>query len=154
MCRMVTVKRTLEDLWQEISPLLDEALDLPSSARESWLEDLEARTPELAAHVRSCLLRVAELADRKFLEAPVRFHLTAGLEGDAFGAYTLDRPLGFGGMGTVWLAHRSDGRFQGQVAVKLRPLRRTCNIISCSSLSLRGHGRLGTSPRSSCRGIG
>ena len=32
--------RTLEDRWSEISPLLDEALDLPCSAREAWLADL------------------------------------------------------------------------------------------------------------------
>jgi eukaryotic-like serine/threonine-protein kinase len=111
--------RGLEDLWSEISPLLDEALDLPSGAREAWLEDLEARAPELAAHVRSCLVGVADLADGKFLEAPLRSHLPTGLEGHTVGAYTLERPLGFGGMGTVWLAHRSDGRFEGQVAVKL-----------------------------------
>jgi tetratricopeptide (TPR) repeat protein len=116
---MVTVKRTLEDLWPEVSPLLDEALELPGSARESWLEDLERRAPELAAHVRTCLVGVADVADRKFLETPIRSQLPAGLEGHALGAYTLERPLGFGGMGTVWLAHRSDGRFEGQVAVKL-----------------------------------
>ena len=116
---MVTVKRTLEDLWSEISPLLDEALDLPGSAREAWLEALATRAPELAAHVRSCLLGVAELADRKFLEGPVPFNVPTGLKGHALGAYTLERPLGYGGMGTVWLAHRSDGRFEGQVAVKL-----------------------------------
>ena len=110
---------TLEDRWSEISPLLDEALELPDSARESWLEDLERRAPELAAHVRSCLLQVAELNQQQFLEAPIRRHLPVGLAGRAFGAYTLDRQLGFGGMGTVWLAHRSDGRFEGQVAVKL-----------------------------------
>jgi serine/threonine-protein kinase len=109
----------LEDRWSEISPLLDEALDLPGSARESWLKDLETRAPELAAHVRSCLLGVAEVADNKFLEASIRSQLPAGLQGHAIGAYTLERPLGFGGMGTVWLAHRSDGRFEGQVAVKL-----------------------------------
>src|SRR5262249_9051550 len=28
-------------------------------------------------------------------------------------------PIGHGGMGTVWLASRSDGRFEGQVALKL-----------------------------------
>ena len=82
-------------------------------------QDLDSARPELAAHVRSCLLQVAELTERKFLEDPIRRHLPAGLEGRAFGAYTLERPLGFGGMGTVWLAHRSDGRFEGQVAVKL-----------------------------------
>jgi len=111
--------RAIEDLWSEISPLLDEVLDLPSNAREAWLKDLEARAPELAGHVRSCLVGVADLADRKFLEAPIRSQLPTGLEGHTVGAYTLERPLGFGGMGTVWLAHRSDGRFEGQVAVKL-----------------------------------
>ncbi len=110
---------TLTDRWNEISPLLDEALELPGSARESWLEELDRRAPELAEHVRSCLLQVGELSERKFLEAPLRRHLPAGLEGRAFGAYTLDRSLGFGGMGSVWLAHRNDGRFEGQVAVKL-----------------------------------
>jgi len=62
---------------------------------------------------------VAELVDGKFLEAPIHSQLPTGLEGHTVGAYTLERPLGFGGMGTVWLAHRSDGRFEGQVAVKL-----------------------------------
>jgi tetratricopeptide (TPR) repeat protein len=111
--------RTLEDRWSEISPLLDEALELAGSARESWLKDLERRVPELAVHVKACLSQVADLSERKFLEDPIRRHLPPGLEGRAFGAYTLERPLGFGGMGTVWLAHRSDGRFEGQVAVKL-----------------------------------
>jgi serine/threonine protein kinase/tetratricopeptide (TPR) repeat protein len=111
--------RTLEERWNEISPLLDEALELRGSARESWLEDLDRRVPELAVHVRACLSQVADLSERKFLEDPIRRYLPPGLEGRAFGAYTLERPLGFGGMGTVWLAHRSDGRFEGQVAVKL-----------------------------------
>ena len=35
------------------------------------------------------------------------------------GAYTLERPLGAGGMGAVWLGRRSDGRFDGRVAIKL-----------------------------------
>jgi serine/threonine-protein kinase len=41
------------------------------------------------------------------------------LTGQRVGAYTLDTLLGQGGMGTVWLAHRSDGRFEGSVAIKL-----------------------------------
>jgi eukaryotic-like serine/threonine-protein kinase len=110
---------TLKDRWSEISPLLDEALELAPGARESWLADLAQRSPELAAHIRSCLQEVAELSERKFLDDSIRRHLPAGLAGQAFGAYTLDRTLGFGGMGTVWLAHRNDGRFEGQVAVKL-----------------------------------
>ena len=39
--------------------------------------------------------------------------------GRRIGAYTLVSPIGHGGMGTVWLATRSDGRFDGSVAIKL-----------------------------------
>jgi serine/threonine-protein kinase len=116
---VVTAKPTLEDLWPEISPLLDQALDLQGGERESWLEALAQRAPELAAHVRACLLQFAEIDDNKFLEAPIRSQMPTGFEGRAMGAYTLERPLGYGGMGTVWLAQRNDGRFEGQVAVKL-----------------------------------
>ena len=35
------------------------------------------------------------------------------------GAYTLMSRIGHGGMGSVWLAPRSDGRYEGQVAIKL-----------------------------------
>ncbi len=48
----------------------------------------------------------------------------ANLAGQVVGAYTLDELLGTGGMGAVWLAHRSDGRFEGQAAVKLLHLPR------------------------------
>ena len=43
----------------------------------------------------------------------------SSLAGQTLGAYTLVSPIGQGGMGSVWLAERSDGRFEGQVAVKL-----------------------------------
>jgi serine/threonine protein kinase len=39
--------------------------------------------------------------------------------GQMIGAYTLERPIGHGGMGTVWLARRADGLFDGKVAIKL-----------------------------------
>src|SRR6185436_11233408 len=41
------------------------------------------------------------------------------LEGTQLGAYTLLKPIGRGGMGSVWLASRNDGRFEGKAAIKL-----------------------------------
>src|SRR5215472_7595205 len=43
---------------------------------------------------------------------------SAPLAKQTVGAYTLESPIGHGGMGTVWLARRSDGRFEGRAAVK------------------------------------
>ena len=45
--------------------------------------------------------------------------LTRSLAGQTIGAYRLVSLIGQGGMGSVWLAERCDGRFDGQVAVKL-----------------------------------
>ena len=43
---------------------------------------------------------------------------TPGLAGQTIGPYTLISQIGQGGMGSVWLAERSDGRFERRVAVK------------------------------------
>ena len=39
--------------------------------------------------------------------------------GTALRDYRVERVLGEGGFGTVWLAERNDGRFQGKAAIKL-----------------------------------
>lgn len=105
--------------WREISEQLDHALDLEGEAREAWLSGLERRDPRLAAAVRSLLVEEANLADFLMTENPALELARAGLAGQRLGAYTLEKVLGHGGMGTVWLAQRSDGRFEGKAAVKL-----------------------------------
>ena len=42
-----------------------------------------------------------------------------GKPGQQFGPYALTRHVGSGGMGAVWRANRSDGQFEGDVAIKL-----------------------------------
>jgi serine/threonine-protein kinase len=103
------------DRWRILEPLLDEVLDLKPDARPTWLEALQSNSPELAAEL-SLLLNREELLDRTtFLERPIGGSLV-GLE---LGAWTIEGLLGHGGMGSVWLARRSDGRFEGKAAVKL-----------------------------------
>ncbi len=43
----------------------------------------------------------------------------ARLEGRVLGPYRIERPLGAGGMGLVYLASRADGEFERQVAIKV-----------------------------------
>lgn len=102
--------------WTEVSPLLDEGLGLSIDARQAWLDGLRSQRPSIAAVVADLLTHHDRVLDSQFLEAPP---LAAGMAGMTVGAYTLDAPLGMGGMGTVWRARRADGRFEGVVAVKL-----------------------------------
>jgi serine/threonine-protein kinase len=104
--------------WQRLSPLLDEALDLPAERRTQWLAELRRRDPELADEVEALLDEARAVGDERFLEHTPEAPERATLAGQTIGAYTLEAPLGHGGMGSVWLARRSDGRYEGKVAIK------------------------------------
>src|SRR5215470_18863039 len=103
--------------WRAVSPYLDEALTLTSEAREAWLQSLRVKDAVLASQVEALLNEKRAAEEKGFLEkgpAPVG----EGLSGQMVGAYRLTSVIGQGGMGTVWLAERSDGRFKGRAAVK------------------------------------
>src|SRR5262245_24233021 len=103
--------------WTRVSPLLDQLLDLVPADRGPFLARVRAKRPD-EAEVLTDLLTAHEAAvAARFLDQP-RAEPQAGLAGTQVGAYVLERPLGSGGMGTVWLARRADGRFEGQAAVK------------------------------------
>jgi eukaryotic-like serine/threonine-protein kinase len=105
-------------LWALVSPYLDEALELDPAQREPWLASLAAINPALAAELRELLaLHEANRASGFMERAPLRDE--ESLAGQQIGPYTLERLLGRGGMGSVWLGRRSDGKFEGRVAIKL-----------------------------------
>jgi serine/threonine protein kinase len=105
--------------WREVSPYLDQALTLDDEARAAWLASLRVQNATIAEHVHE-LLEEQRLAEREhFLEhRPAFLNRSTGVPGQSVGAYRLVSLLGRGGMGTVWLAERNDGRFERQAAVK------------------------------------
>jgi eukaryotic-like serine/threonine-protein kinase len=107
-------------LWLALSPLLDRALDLEPSAREALLASTDEHAPAVATALRRLLTQHDHILGSRFLEeSPGGADVFPTLAGQEVGAYRLERALGVGGMGTVWLARRSDGRFEGSVAIKL-----------------------------------
>jgi serine/threonine protein kinase/tetratricopeptide (TPR) repeat protein len=107
------------DQWQALSPYLDEALAMNDDERAAWLSALGQQDPALAAQLGALLDEHRVLAQEGFLENR-RWALpnSTGLAGQTLGPYTLISQIGQGGMGSVWLARRSDGRFERQAAVK------------------------------------
>ncbi|HSF43172.1 MAG TPA: serine/threonine-protein kinase, partial [Thermoanaerobaculia bacterium] len=106
--------------WRLLSPHLDQVLELSGDERHRYLSSLASEDPALAGDLELLLGEEQALRDEQYLEHDAQDLLAeAHLAGQTFGAYALVEPLGAGGMGSVWLARRNDGRFEGTVAVKL-----------------------------------
>lgn len=117
-----------------LAPLVDEALDLPAERRTEWIAQQTLLTHSLQETLRAMLAAhdapesdsffnpdamsaLRETALRKQSPQATRYK-----EGDRVGPYTVSRLIGKGGMGEVWIAKRTDGAFQREVALKV------CNI--------------------------
>jgi eukaryotic-like serine/threonine-protein kinase len=108
------------EMLSRIEALFNEALALPEGDRRALIETGCHGDAVLMAEVLSLLKACAEeetLAGARLSQA----HLDAivGNEKKRVGAYEIDRIIGRGGMGAVFLAHRVDGNFEQQVAIKL-----------------------------------
>ncbi len=111
--------------WQLLSPYLDQALAMTDEERAAWLRSLGEQDPALAAQLVELLDEHRVLAQEGFLEkSHSGLPNTPGLAGQTLGPYKLISEIGQGGMGSVWLAERSDGRFERRVAVKFLNLAR------------------------------
>jgi serine/threonine-protein kinase len=102
----------------EISPYLDEVLSLADEERATWMANFRQTNSELAPLLQELLREHALVRDEEFLSGQPIGPFETSMAGQSIGAYRLISSIGEGGMGTVWLADRSDGRFERKVAIK------------------------------------
>lgn len=115
--------------WRKVLAAFERVISAPESERDAALALIAAQSPDIHSRVLALLAadqsaESARYLDNKPLDA---LQFTSGgaaaavadLTGQTVAAYRFIRPIGTGGMGQVWLAERSDGRFEGQVAIKL-----------------------------------
>ena len=108
------------DRWKRLSPLLDELLELAGPARAARLAELRADDAGLADELAALLGEGERAEAAQFLSGDaLEAAIAPSLEGSHVGAYVIESLLGEGGTGSVWRAHRADGRFDGSVAIKL-----------------------------------
>jgi serine/threonine protein kinase len=114
---------------ERLLALFDELVDLDPGARAARLSALRMEDAALADELSRMLAAddgsgvldhgIAAMAATVAGELDPGARGADGARGRRIGAFALERLLGRGGMGEVWLATRSEGDFQQQVALKL-----------------------------------
>ena len=107
---------------EEVTSLFRELADLAPPAREAYYASRKV-PPDLRKEVESLLRfdRSAESLTDHIAEAAEEFLERSGYISNQtmWGPYRVIRPLGRGGMGAVYLAERTDGEVEQQVAIKV-----------------------------------
>lgn len=113
--------------WNKVNEILSDVLELDTGARRGYIKEKCASSPEIEREVLSLLDGEVD-ADDLFGSPAVedfadliepRKEEPEALAGQTLGNYRIIRELGWGGMGAVYLAERTDGAFEQQVALKL-----------------------------------
>ncbi len=101
---------------EQLLDLIEQALTQPPAQRDAWLRD-NSDPDSLAAARR--LLDLAQSATADVWQGLPTGTAPVSLVGRQIGAFVVERLLGEGGMGQVYLAKRNDGEFEQSVAIKV-----------------------------------
>jgi eukaryotic-like serine/threonine-protein kinase len=111
---------TAPDRWQRLEALFFEASDLEPSARPAFLQQAcggdSGLLHEVEALLRSSGRTLADL--QRSVDQAAR-EVVQHKSGQRIGPYQVERLIGEGGMGLVYLANRADQQYRQQVAIKL-----------------------------------
>jgi len=107
----------MRERWQRTEEIFHEAVGLAEPERTRLLEQRCGDDTVLMAELRSLL----DASEQEELQSSARAAEArqAADEKQRVGPYVIDHLLGRGGMGAVYLAHRDDGQFEQQVAIKV-----------------------------------
>jgi len=113
-----------------IEAIFHEALGVADEERPALIEARCRGDAALAAEVRS-LVEACKAEESATASGQTKLANGTGRTPDRkrIGPYEIDRLLGRGGMGAVYLAHRADGQFEQQVAIKLIDLPLATDIL-------------------------
>ncbi len=109
--------------WQRVKALFAAAQDLDLAERETFVASNSDTDPEVGRQVLDLLAAATRVEANGFIEQPAVRLVSEGegglAEGYRLGPWRIERELGRGGMGAVYLAARADAEYEKKVALKI-----------------------------------
>ena len=109
------------DRWQQIKGVVADAIELHPAERAAFVSTACGDDAELRAEVESMLEGTGDRIEAfaQDLDVSLRTDRDTAQRGQRLGAYEIEREIGRGGMGAVYVARRADEQFQKLVAIKI-----------------------------------
>ncbi len=115
--------------WQQLEEIFQTALDLSETDRSRFINRACGTDPDLRREVETLLTQyeaAGDLLDQPLYDEVGIQDLASSMTaepdpmiGKRVGAYRIEREIGSGGMGVVYVAQRADAAFQRRVAIKV-----------------------------------